>query len=76
VIRYLSNSYQGVGQKTAEALIEVFGADRVFNGLDSNPDKVREVLGSGRRTEILLEAWERDYRRRSTAGAGDKQPAS
>ncbi len=75
VIRYLSNSYQGVGQKTAEALIEAFGADRVFNGLNSQPDKVREVLGSGRRTDILLEAWERDHRRRTTAGAGDKQPA-
>jgi uncharacterized protein (TIGR00288 family) len=76
VIRYLSNSYQGVGQKTAEALIETFGADRVFNGLNQEPEKVREVLGSGRRTDILLEAWQRDYRRRSTAGAGDKQPTS
>ncbi len=76
VIRYLSNSYQGVGQKTAEALIEAFGADRVFNGLNSQPETVREVLGSGRRTDILLEAWERDHRRRTTAGAADKQPAS
>ncbi|NIP78682.1 MAG: hypothetical protein GWM90_05540, partial [Gemmatimonadetes bacterium] len=75
VIRYLSNSYQGVGQKTAEALIEAFGADRVFNGLNSHPGRVREVLGSGRRTEALLEAWQRDYRRRTTAGA-EKQPVA
>ena len=75
VIRYLSNSYQGVGQKTAEALIEEFGADGVFNGLNSRPDRVKEILGAGRRTELLLEAWERDHRRRSEGAAGDKQPA-
>jgi uncharacterized protein (TIGR00288 family) len=74
VIRYLSNSYQGVGQKTAEALIDAFGADRVFNGLNSNPDRVREVLGGGRRTEVLLEAWQRDYRRRTSADVGENQP--
>jgi uncharacterized protein (TIGR00288 family) len=76
VIRYLSNSYQGVGQKTAEVLIETFGASRVFNGLNSQPDRVREVLGSGRRTDILLDAWARDYRRRTSAGNGEKQPVA
>ena len=74
VIRYLSNSYQGVGQKTAEALIEEFGADGVFNGLNSRPDRVKEILGAGRRTELLLEAWQRDYSRRAEGAAGDKQP--
>jgi uncharacterized protein (TIGR00288 family) len=68
VIRYLSNSYQGVGQKTAEALIEAFGADGVFQGLNDQPERVREILGAGRRTEVLLNAWQRDYRRRTTAG--------
>ncbi|MFO7893582.1 MAG: NYN domain-containing protein [Longimicrobiales bacterium] len=74
VIRYLSNSYQGVGQKTAEALIEEFGAAGVFNGLDAHPERVKEILGTGRRTELLLEAWNRDYRRRAEGAAGDKQP--
>jgi uncharacterized protein (TIGR00288 family) len=68
VIRYLSNSYQGVGQKTAEALIDAFGEDRVFQGLNDEPDRVREILGMGRRTEALINAWQRDYRRRTTAG--------
>jgi uncharacterized protein (TIGR00288 family) len=68
VIRYLSNSYQGVGQKTAEALIEEFGADGVFNGLDAHADRVKELLGAGRRTELLLEAWQRDFSRRRGAG--------
>ncbi|MGK7310657.1 MAG: NYN domain-containing protein [Candidatus Longimicrobiales bacterium M2_2A_002] len=74
VIRYLSNSYQGVGQKTAEALIEEFGADGVFNGLNSAPERVKEILGAGRRTELLLEAWQRDYSRRTENAAGEKQP--
>ncbi len=75
VIRYLSNSYQGVGQKTAEALIRTFGAERVFNGLHAEPDRVREVLGSGRRTDGLLIAWQRDYRRRTSAeGASAGEP--
>ena len=63
-------------KRAAEVLIETFGADRVFNGLNSEPEKVKEVLGSGRRTEILLDAWERDYRRRTSAGTGEKQPVS
>ena len=75
VVRYLSNSYQGVGQKTAEALIETFGAEGVFNGLHSQPGRVKEVLGSGRRTEALLDAWQRDYRRRTTAGAAGSSGA-
>jgi hypothetical protein len=50
-------------------LIDAFGEGRVFNGLHSQPERVREILGSGRRTDALLDAWVRDYRRRSTAGA-------
>ncbi len=68
VIRYLSNSYQGVGQKTAEALIDAFSAEGVFQGLNDQPDRVKEILGGGRRTEVLLNAWQRDYRRRTTGG--------
>jgi uncharacterized protein (TIGR00288 family) len=76
VIRYLSNSYQGIGQKTAESLIDAFGADRVFQGLNDEPDRVREILGAGRRTDALLNAWQRDLRRRSTGGtAGSADPS-
>ncbi|HUE76631.1 MAG TPA: NYN domain-containing protein [Longimicrobiales bacterium] len=75
VIRYLSNSYPGVGQKTAETLINAFGADRVFHGLHAQPERVREMLGSGRRTDSLLEAWQKDFRRRTTAGAAGSAAA-
>ncbi|MBW3552240.1 MAG: hypothetical protein KY466_01950, partial [Gemmatimonadetes bacterium] len=76
VIRYLSNSYPGVGQKTAETLISAFGADRVFHGLHADHEKVRDILGSGRRTEALIEAWLKDYRRRTTAGAAGSPAGS
>ncbi|MEJ2184329.1 MAG: NYN domain-containing protein [Gemmatimonadota bacterium] len=64
VIRYLSNSYKGVGKKTAEQLIDEFGAAGVFTALATQPDRVREVLGAGRRTDQLIEAWEADFERR------------
>ncbi len=71
VIRYLSNSYKGVGQKTAEQLIDAFGANGVFTALATEPDRVREVLGPGRRTDQLMEAWEADLaRRRARSGNG------
>jgi len=71
VIRYLSNSYKGVGQKTAEQLIDAFGANGVFTALATEPDRVREVLGPGRRTDQLMEAWEADLaRRRTRSGNG------
>jgi uncharacterized protein (TIGR00288 family) len=69
VIRYLCNSYKGVGKKTAEQLIDAFGADGVFTALATRPDRVREVLGAGRRTDQLIEAWQADFERRKTRAA-------
>src|SRR5690606_15438163 len=68
--------YKGVGQKTAEALIEAFGAAGVFAALHGQPDRVREVLGA-RRAEAVLEAWQADYRARteSQAAPAEAEPA-
>lgn len=65
VQRYLANRYRGVGQKTAERLIEAFG-DRVFHVLHDSLDKVEGVLPRNR-TAKLVEAWEEDFARRSRA---------
>jgi uncharacterized protein (TIGR00288 family) len=62
IVRYMANRYRGVGEKTAEALVERFGED-VFDALQSDPDAVREVI-TPRRAEQVLEAWEADYERR------------
>ncbi|MYH49297.1 MAG: hypothetical protein F4151_07135 [Gammaproteobacteria bacterium] len=65
VQRYLANRYRGVGEKTAERLIEAFG-DRVFHVLHDSPDKVNGVLPRNRVAK-LAEAWQDDFSRRSRA---------
>ncbi len=62
VIRYLTNSYKGVGKKTAESLVDAFGGD-LFKILQRDPDKIASVV-PGKRAEQLLEAWAADYQRR------------
>lgn len=71
VQRYLTNRYRGVGERTAEAMIEAFGAEHVFAALQAAPDRVVEMLGGGRRANALIEAWEEDYARRRGSGAGE-----
>ncbi|HEX6070566.1 MAG TPA: hypothetical protein VFZ18_12100, partial [Longimicrobiaceae bacterium] len=68
-ISYLTTSYKGVGQKTAEALVDAFGKG-VFQAMQAEPDRVREVLG--RRAGTLLEQWAEDYRQRAAAAAPAK----
>ena len=73
VLRYLTNSYKGVGKKTAESLVEAFG-DRIFQVLHESPDELARVIPANR-AEKLVEAWQADFARRSKsgseAGAGD-----
>lgn len=44
--------YTGVGAKTAETLVETFGAD-LFRVLDEDPDRVRAVLPDHRADRVL-----------------------
>jgi hypothetical protein len=71
-LRYLANSYRGVGKKTAEALVENFG-EELFSVLHSDPDRVRSVVPAAR-AEALLEAWREDFARRagSAPSTGDE----
>ena len=62
MIQYLGNSYKGVGKKTAEALVDAFGAE-LFRVLHESPEKVESVVPSGR-AEKVLEGWRADYQRR------------
>ena len=63
-LRYLTNSYRGVGKKTAEALVENLG-EELFSVLHSDPDRIRTIVPPGR-ADALLEAWAGDYARRSS----------
>lgn len=67
-IRYLSNSYRGVGRKTAEALVEQFG-ERLFEVLRHQPDEIRGIVPAGR-ADSLLDAWNEDLGRRLEQAAG------
>lgn len=63
---YLTNSYKGIGAKTADSLLSEFGSD-VFLALQEQPHRVREVMGA-KRADSLIEQWASDYQRRATSG--------
>jgi hypothetical protein len=64
-VRYLTH-YRGVGRKTAETLVENFGRD-VFSVLQSNPQRLEDVVPAARAQQIL-DAWKQDYARRLGSG--------
>jgi uncharacterized protein (TIGR00288 family) len=76
IVRYLAHRYKGVGEKTAETLVETFGT-ALFATLRDDPDAVARVIPAGR-AEQVLEAWKADYERRtasrgtSSGGGGDR----
>jgi hypothetical protein len=45
-------NYAGVGKRTAEVLVEHFGAG-VFQVIDSNPGRLTEVLSEGRAKAVV-----------------------
>jgi uncharacterized protein (TIGR00288 family) len=77
ILRYLTHRYRGVGEKTAESLVQRFGAD-LFRVLRDDPDSITAVI-TPKRAEQVLEAWRIDYDRRTGRGKdterGDGQSA-
>ncbi len=63
IIRYLAHRYKGVGEKTAETLVDHFGAD-IFRTMHERPDAISEVVPP-KRAEQVLDAWRADYERRT-----------
>jgi len=68
IVRYLAHRYKGVGQKTAETLVEHFGAE-LFATMQNDPGAISRVVPANR-AEQLLEAWRSDYERRTGGGRG------
>ncbi len=68
MVRYLAHRYRGVGEKTAEALVERFGTD-LFATLRDNPKAVTDAV-TPKRAEQVLEAWKADYERRVSRAKG------
>ncbi|MDZ7779221.1 MAG: NYN domain-containing protein [Gemmatimonadota bacterium] len=67
IVRYMTHRYKGVGEKTAETLVDRFGTD-VFTVLRDEPDRIRDAVPA-RRGEQVLEAWTVDYERRTGQAA-------
>ena len=70
-VRYLANRYKGVGEKTAEKLVEEFG-ENLFTVLQEDPQRVRDLIPPAR-AENVLEQWKTDFDRRTGHG-GEKTP--
>jgi uncharacterized protein (TIGR00288 family) len=69
MIRYLTNRYKGVGQKTAESLVKEYGS-RLFQAMESNPDGIRAIVPPARAEQVLA-GWKADLaRRQGRAGNG------
>jgi hypothetical protein len=63
LIRYLTNSYKGVGRKTAERVVAEFGSG-LFRVLHREPHRLESVVKANRVGQ-LLEGWKADLARRS-----------
>jgi len=62
MVRYLTHRYKGVGEKTAETLVEAFGAD-LFRTMQNDPGAIARTVPP-KRAEQVLEAWQSDFERR------------
>ena len=73
IVSYLTNSYGGVGKKTAESLVEAFGVD-VFVVFETEPGRVVEIVP--RRAPQVLAEWRADFERRSAKARNEKEVTS
>ena len=75
IVRYLAHRYRGVGQKTAESLVDRFGAD-LFRVLRDDPAAITATVTT-KRAEQVLDAWSLDYeRRRARVAEGEGESTS
>lgn len=65
IVRYMTHRYKGVGEKTAETLVEQFGSD-VFTVLRDDPARIKNAVPA-RRGDQVLDAWALDYERRTAS---------
>jgi hypothetical protein len=73
IVSYLTNSYGGVGTKTAESLVKAFGAD-VFLVFETEPGRVAEIVP--RRAPQVLAEWRADFERRTAKSRSEQAVAS
>jgi hypothetical protein len=76
IVRYLTHRYKGVGEVTAQMLVDKYGAG-LFAALRDDPQAVASAIPAGR-GEQLIEAWNADFERRTQlrdgGGNGGERP--
>ncbi|MEQ1855982.1 MAG: NYN domain-containing protein [Longimicrobiales bacterium] len=72
IVRYLTHRYKGVGEVTAQMLVEKYGSG-LFTALRDDPEGVASVIPAGR-GEQLIEAWKADFERRTALRDGGTPP--
>lgn len=72
LVRYLTNSYKGVGRKTAETVVNEFGSE-LFQILHGEPGRLAPLLPAAR-VEQLLQGWKADLARRTNPATADEAP--
>ncbi|MDA1104773.1 MAG: NYN domain-containing protein [Gemmatimonadetes bacterium] len=70
IVRYLTHRYKGVGEKTAETLVEKLGAN-LFATMQDDPDAISRIVPP-KRAEQVLDAWRADYERRTATKGGSR----
>ncbi len=73
IVRYLTHRYKGVGEKTAETLVEKLGSN-LFATMQDDPDAISRIVPPSR-AEQVLSAWRTDYERRVGLNASDSPDA-
>lgn len=71
IVRYMAHRYKGVGEKTAETLVDALGAD-IFRTMQEDPDAIARIVPP-KRAEQVLEAWQADYERRAASRSGTSE---
>ena len=73
IVRYLTHRYKGVGEKTAETLVEQLGSN-LFATMQDDPDAISRIVPPSR-AEQVLSAWRTDYERRVGLNSSDSPDA-
>jgi uncharacterized protein (TIGR00288 family) len=68
IVRYLTHRYKGVGEVTAQMLVDRYGSG-LFAALRDDPQGVASAIPAGR-GEQLIEAWRGDLERRTALRDG------
>jgi uncharacterized protein (TIGR00288 family) len=71
MVAYMASAYSGVGPKSVQSLIDAVGAPRLYEVLNTQHDRVREVLGA--RGDRLIEAFADDVAARRANAAPDSR---